>query len=193
MRQSTIRKAFLLRSKTIIERIAATASEEALAAALAAATDVGTLARALGDPEIVGAAITAIEPLVPAIARNAEHRQELLKEGGGVLSASEVAKLLGIQRQAVDKRRANNRLLAFRRAGDWQYPQCQFYNGEVIEGLTEVLHILAGRDPFVTLDFLITPDSALIDMSPLEALKTNIKWHKPVMRLARGELGDTHT
>lgn len=100
-----LREAFLRRSMNVISRIAAQADEKTLANALAAATDVGALARALGDTDAVGASVVEIEPLAPLIARNAEHRIELLAVAGGSLSSSEVAALLGISRQAVEKRR----------------------------------------------------------------------------------------
>ena len=103
-----VRAAFQRRSLDAVDRIASTAPIEGLVKALAASTDVGTLARALGDHEVVGAAVISLEPLAPLIARNTEHRLEVLEAAGGTLSAPEVALLLNISRQGVDKRRRSN-------------------------------------------------------------------------------------
>ncbi len=72
-----------------------------------------------------------LDPLVPALARNVEHRQKLLKLAGGVLSAENAGRTLGITRQAVEKRRRSNTMLAVREGSDWRYPACQFNEGEV--------------------------------------------------------------
>jgi hypothetical protein len=82
-----VRAAFQRRSIDALSRISMQASTESLTEALAATTDVGTLARVLGDIDVLRAAVTALEPLAPLIARNAEHRLELFSEAGGTLSA----------------------------------------------------------------------------------------------------------
>src|SRR4051812_7858779 len=91
-----MRAAFQRRSLDALGRITAQASDESLANALAATTDVGTLARVLCDADVIRQAITQLEPLAPHIARNAEHRIELLEATGGTLTADEVGRLLGI-------------------------------------------------------------------------------------------------
>jgi hypothetical protein len=168
-----LREAFLRRSMNVIARIAAEADEKTLANALAAATDVGALARALGDTDAVGAAVIEIEPLAPLIARNAEHRIELLAVAGGSLSSSEVATLFGISRQAVEKRRRSNALLAVRQGGDWRYPSCQFdeRRGEALSGLPALLRTFSSAGPWVALDFLLAPDETLDGETPLQVLR----------------------
>ena len=75
-----LREAFLRRSWEAIARIAAQADPQILAAALAAATDVGALARVLGNPAAVGASVVDLDPLAPLFARNVEeHRSEALR------------------------------------------------------------------------------------------------------------------
>jgi hypothetical protein len=186
-----VRAAFQRRSMDALSRISAQASTESLAQALAATTDVGTLARVLGDADVLGAAVAALEPLAPLIARNAEHRLELLGEAGGTLSAEEVGQLLGITRQAVDKRRRASGLLAFRRGGDWRYPRRQFDEEahEVLEGLPKIVQAFAEAGPWVTLDFLLAPDDALDGRSPIEALRAD-GWSEDLDRLLRIEGGD---
>ena len=95
-----------------------------LTEALAAPTDSGSVARLLAD-DAAGAARKHLDPLAGAIARGAEARARLAEAAGGLLAADTVGRLLGITRQAVDKRRGAGRLLALRIRGDWHYPAAQ--------------------------------------------------------------------
>ncbi|HWG68556.1 MAG TPA: hypothetical protein VN692_03980 [Steroidobacteraceae bacterium] len=186
-----VRAAFQRRSLEALGRIAAEASIESLTDALGAATDVGTLARVLGDSEVVGSAITKLEPLAPLIARNAEHRLELLEAAGSTLTADEVGALLDITRQAVDKRRRTHGLLGLRQGGDWRYPRCQFDEAqhEVVDGMPRFLRAFAETGPWMILDVLLAPDETLGGRSPLEVLRTE-GWSESLQRLARIEQGD---
>ena len=171
-----VRAAFQRRSIEALDRIASTASIEDLANALAATTDVGTLARALSDSEVIGAAVVSLEPLAPLVARNAEHRLALIEAAGGTLTASDVALLLDISRQAVDKRRRSNGLLGLRQGGDWLYPRCQFDEAQhdVIADLPRFLREAEITNPWVALDLLLSPDDALFGRTPLEMLR--VRW-----------------
>ena len=113
-----------------LERIAGNASAKTLTDALAASTDVGSLAQLLSRSDVVGSAAIDLDPLAPMLARNVEHRQKLLQLAGGALSAEEAGRTLGITRQAVDKRRRARTLLAVREGSDWRDPACQFHEGE---------------------------------------------------------------
>jgi hypothetical protein len=179
----SIRGAVVRRATQAIERIAREADERKLAAALEAPTDVGTLARILGDAALLGPA-AEIEPLAPAIAHGAELRSQLLDQAGGTLGAGQAAALLGVSRQAIDKRRRAHALLAVRQGGDWHYPRCQFAENDTVEGLPRVLKTLAHVSPWTALDFLLAPDSALGGVAPLEALRVGRR--EEVLRLARG-------
>ena len=55
-------------------------------------------------------AVAELDPLAALIAKGAGQKLELLKQAGGVLSVSDVARLLRISRQAVDKRRREGKL-----------------------------------------------------------------------------------
>ena len=186
-----VRAAFQRRSLEALDRIASTATLENLAEALAAPTDVGTLARVLGDNDVVGTAVVSLEPLAPLIARNAEHRLELLEAAGGTLNASEVALLLNVSRQAVDKRRRANGLLALRQGGDWRYPRCQFDEArhDVVADLPHFLREAKIANPWVLLDLLLTPDDVLRGKTPLEILRID-GWTDALARLLRIEHGD---
>ena len=186
-----VRAAFQRRSIEALDRIASTASIDSLADALAASTDVGTLARALGDSEVIGAAVISLEPLAPLVARNAEHRLELIKAAGGMLNASEAAVLLDITRQAVDKRRRSNGLLGLRQGGDWVYPRCQFDEArhDVVADLPRFLREAEITNPWVVLDLLLSVDDALGGRTPLEILRAD-GWTGAIARLLRIEQGD---
>lgn len=186
-----VRAAFQRRSLEALERIASTASIQSLADALAAPTDVGTLARVLGDSEVVGGAVVSLEPLAPLIARNAVHRVEVLEAAGGTLNASEVAAVLNVSRQAVDKRRRSGGLLGLRQSGDWHYPRCQFdeTRHEVVAELPRFLRELKIASPWAVLDLLLTPDDTLGGKSPLDVLRSQ-GWTEPLARLVRIEHGD---
>ncbi|MGO4839268.1 DNA-binding protein [Rhizobiaceae sp. 2RAB30] len=183
--------AFLRRAMSALERIAATAPSKALTAALGAPTGAGTLAQILSHPEFIGEAVADLDPMVPALARNVEHRNLLLKRAGGVLSAEDAGKVAGVTRQAIDKRRRGNAILAVRERSDWKYPACHFRDREVLAVIAEVVRGLADQGAWATLDFLLAPDGALGGRSPLDALRQGDL--SAVERLVRANAGDGFT
>ena len=76
-----------------------------------------------------------------------------------------------MSRQAIDKRRRASTLLAVRQGSDWHYPACQFGQGEVISGIADIVRHMAASGPWVTLDFLLSADTALGNRTPLQALQ----------------------
>lgn len=186
-----VRAAFQRRSLEALDRIATTAPVESLAEALAAPTDVGTLARALGDNGVVGAAVISLEPLAPLIARNAAHRLDLLQAAGGTRTAPQVAAFLGISRQAVDKRRRARGLLAVRQGSDWHYPACQFdaARHDVVPDLPRFLRDARQASPWAMLELLLTPDDTLGGRAPLDILRAE-GFSAPLARLLRTQHGD---
>lgn len=188
---SPIRAAFWARATTALKQIAERADETSLQRAVAAPTDAGALARAISDNAILGGAVEELDPLAALIARGAEQKLELLQRAGGTLPVSDVAKLLGISRQAVDKRRREGKLLAVPRGADYAYPACQFENGDVVPGLAEILEQTDPKRAWGTLAFLITADDQLGGLSPLEALRRNdVNLKETMLRLARAASGD---
>jgi hypothetical protein len=165
-----LREAFRRRAIGAVERMAREAPPEALAAALAAATDTGTLARAAAD-QAAAEALRRLDPLAAAVARGAEAKTRLAEAAGGLLSAEATGRLLGIGRAAVDKRRAAGRLLALRVRGDWAYPAVQFREGEVLEGVPEVLAGMGEATGWSVLDFLLAGQDALGGRTPVAALR----------------------
>jgi hypothetical protein len=188
VKPDSVRAAFLRRAMSALERITEGVPTKTLADALAAPTDAGSLAQLLSRSDVVGAAVTELDPLVPALARNVEHRRRLLDRAGGTLSAEDAGRVLGISRQAVDKRRRAGALLAVREASDWRYPACQFDKTDVIHGIAEVVRGHEAAGPWVALDFLLSPDTALDGRSPLEVLRAGDQ--ETVLRLLRAEALD---
>jgi hypothetical protein len=188
-----VRDAFRRRAAHAMEYIAKSASLEALAAALEAPTDFGAVASALGGSAMPEAAIE-LDPLADALARGAAEREHLAVLAGGLLSASQAGRALGgISRQAVDKRRRANQLLAVRVGGDWLYPAAQIgADGLVPALLPAVLDggVQVGMSGWAMLDFLLAPDDALEGFSPIDVLRRDGPNAGRVRRLLTAAKGD---
>ncbi len=167
-KEPLLREAFRRRALGMVERMASEAPAEVLADALAAPTDAGALARALTSAATADA-VRALDPFAAAIARGVEAREALVRKAGGLLSAAEVARMLGITRQAVDKRRGGGKLLAVKVGSDWRYPAAQFGpGGATPAGLEEVI---ASDSPWGALSFLVSEDTVLEGRTPLQTLR----------------------
>lgn len=154
--------------------------------ALQAPTDAGGLAVLAS----AAAALPAVEELDPAarlLAEGAEYKTELLKKAGGSIGVGEVAKLLGISRQGVDKQRKEGKLIALPAGSDLRYPSCQFTSRGLVTGLQQVLKVLPIQDGWMRLEWLLTVDDALQGRSPLQALQ--VGQIAEVMNLAAGHGG----
>lgn len=115
--------------------------------------------------------LTSEDPLVAAKLRGLERRQEILKTAGGALTAEKVAGVLTISRQAVDKRRASNQLLALTQGKrGYSYPSFQFHEGQTLKGLPEVLEKLSALDPWMQLNFF-TSQNERLGGTPIDALR----------------------
>jgi hypothetical protein len=117
-------------------------------------------------------ALAPNDPLAAARFKGVQVKHELLYQDGQPLTSEEVAHLLHITRQAVDKRRSKGQLLgvALGRRG-YLYPAWQFHSGQVLPGLERVLAALKDYDPWTKLMFLKTGDVRLDGATPLERLQ----------------------
>lgn len=177
--------AFLQRSMGAMLRIAAAEKEGSLAEAMAAPTDVGTIARALANSEVVGAAVSELDPLASLIAKGVEDKQKLIQEAGGLLSVGEVARARGLSPQAIHKQRRARKLLSVPHGGEEKFPVIQFTEeGEPVAGLSTVLQALPLAGAWGALDFLLSPDDELDGLSPIEMLKRHPEKLEEVVRLA---------
>lgn len=162
---------FVTRVLNAVARLGEEVPERNLAAASTAPTDYGVLVCALGDPAAVEE-LRRSDPLAPARLRGIEARQRLIDAEGGILSAAEVAKFLGISRQAVDKRRRLGRLLGLQRGRrGYAYPAWQFTRSGTLAGLEDVLEALRQRDPWMQLAFMLNANSRLGGSAPLDELR----------------------
>jgi hypothetical protein len=140
--------------------------------ATAAPTDSLVMLEALTSAPWVSE-LAAQNPIVASKLRGFELRQEMLKNAEGVLSSGKVAELLKLSRQAVDKRRAANQLLALTQGRrGYSYPSFQFENGKTLDGLEEVLGNLSALDPWMQVRFFTSPHERLGSKTPIEALRS---------------------
>lgn len=166
--KNSVKTAFLLRSIGALNRIAQTS---ATAEVLAAATDYSMLLKILESPEAL-LTLTATDPLASARLRGLVAKQQLLEAEGGCLSSTQVASLLGITRQAVDKRRRSGQLIGLPTGKNrYAYPAWQFTTAETLPGLETVLQHLQVRDAWMQTAFMLNGNLRLDGMSPLEALR----------------------
>ncbi|MGI9090593.1 MAG: hypothetical protein ACR2GG_05750 [Gemmatimonadaceae bacterium] len=193
-RQSATKRMFVERSMRALLELVDTASETVVEEALKARTAAGGVARFVADAIPFSAGLAEADPLAASFARVAEKKQALLQRAGGSLGATQVARLLdGISRQAVDKRRAAQQLLAVRSAsGDYQYPACQFTLDGVVPHLGEFLRTSRFRDPWMQLQLLLSTPETLGRERVIEALASpDAQVCAEALRVARagGELG----
>jgi biotin operon repressor len=139
--------------------------------ASAASTDYMVLLKALTEPS-VATQLASKDPLAAARLRGVERQQGILKESGGVLSGAQVAKILGISRQAVDKRRKQGQLIGLTQGKrGYAYPAWQFEGGRTRAHLEKVLEALRSHDPWMQLAFFVNGNDRLNGKSPLELLR----------------------
>lgn len=117
-------------------------------------------------------ALAPNDPLAAARFKGVQVKHELLYLDGQPLTSEEVAQLLHITRQAVDKRRSKGQLLgvSLGRRG-YFYPAWQFQQGQVLPGLERVLAALKDYDLWTQLMFMKTGDVRLDGATPLERLQ----------------------
>ena len=157
--------------------------------ATAAPTDYLVAIEALSSsPETTQ--LIAEDPFVAAKFRGLKRKQQMLEAAGGSLTSEQVAEVLGISRQAVDKRRASNQLLALTQGRrGYSYPSFQFEEGKTMAGLEEVLGELKDLDPWMQLVFFMTPNERLGEKTPLEKLRKGLVSDVTAAAVGYGEQG----
>ena len=111
---------------------------------------------------------------ITSLMRYFNKRKELLQNS---LTDNEVASLLSTNTQDLCDRINNKSLLAVRDNGVWKFPLWQFDPSGadgVIDGLPEVLKVLVGSE-FTKLNWLVSPNRYLENLTPVEALKQGLK------------------
>jgi hypothetical protein len=112
------------------------------------------------------------DPLASARVRGLRARERLLTEEGGTLRAAEVARHLGLTRQAVNRRRQKGTLLALD-AGryGYLYPAWQFGPTGTLRGLDTVLEALSHLDPWTRHAFMLGANARLGGRRPIDLLR----------------------
>lgn len=169
--KSPAKAAFVARALNALARLAAELDDRSLGNASGAPSDYAALLQALEDPKALRA-LRRDDPLAPARLRGLNSREQLLEAEGGAISAEEVAALLHITRQAVDKRRRAGHLIGVStgRHG-YAYPLCQFDHQGTLPGLELVLAELKEHDPWMQLAFLLNRNVRLGGETPLAELR----------------------
>jgi hypothetical protein len=111
-------------------------------------------------------------PRAQALLRGKEISENDLKANHGAYTLEDVQTLLGISRQAIDKKVRENALLAVPGPhGRRRYPVVQFSAEGILPGLDEVLNSLPSANGWFRFNFLVNDDSHLNGRRPIDVLK----------------------
>lgn len=115
-------------------------------------------------------------PMARARLRGIRRKREVLETEGGFVGTAEAAEILGgISKQAVDKRRERQTILALPRGGgEYAFPLWQFDEGTkdgLLPGLTKLLRSFSVEDPWMRAEFMLAPNNRLGGKRPLDALR----------------------
>ncbi len=129
--------------------------------------DMDGLVAALDRLEVL-AILRRRDPLAAARLRGLRVKKQLLDAEGGTVSGQELAKAIGITRQAVDKRRLANTVIGIDLGKrGYAYPVWQVG----LNGLDAVLVELNDLNPWSQALFFLSPNSWLDGETPLAALR----------------------
>lgn len=172
MSGDVLRRTFLARALQGLEELTRQLDDDRLGEVTSASSDLEVLLAALEQmPE---APVDEEESLwLKARLRGRKQKEVLLNAEGGVISSAQMGELLEISRQAVDQRRRKGELLALQPGGRraYRYPLWQVDNGGILSGLSDVLSVLEGHDPWMTLQFFLRENIRLDGNRPLDVLR----------------------
>jgi len=170
--EKTKHPVFLSRALNALIGLAQELPKERIDEASAARTDYMVLVEALTAPSLA-TQLAAEDPLTAARLRGVERQQSLVEKSGGVLKGEKAAELLGISRQAVDKRRRQGRLIGLTQGRrGYAYPVWQFEGGKTLANLEKVLDRLKDNDPWMQLTFFLNANDRLNGSRPLDMLRS---------------------
>jgi hypothetical protein len=166
-------QAFLARTGRALARIAALMPPERLLEAVGAATDTDVLYRSLQEAAAIGAEINTNEPdpLTAALLRGAEMKRDMLKAEGGVLSAQQLARHLGMTPQGVGRKRERNQVFWVDVGEGYVYPAFQVATSGLLPGIRDVLQAFHVTDPWMRVSFMLTGDRRLDGQRPIDVLR----------------------
>jgi hypothetical protein len=162
---------FFSRAFNALSSITNELSSQSVEELTASPTDFELLVNALSAASI-SAESSDGDPLIRAKLRGIEHRKRIIEKLGGSLSVEQVSELIGISRQAVDKRRSQNQLIGLTQGKrGYAYPAFQFEDGKTLDGLKVVLDALSAHDPWMQSIFFANGNDRLNGRTPLDALR----------------------
>lgn len=97
--------------------------------------------------------------------------QAWLAAEGGTIGPDEVARRLGLTRQAVHHRMRRGRLLAVPGDHGARYPVWQFAESGMLAGIEPVIEALAGVEASLVVQFFLSGRSTLGGQRPIDALR----------------------
>lgn len=152
---------------SVLEALTRLAKAPDTGALVASESTFDALVRMLDRPEVL-AELRPRDPLAAARLRGLRLQREIMAAEGGSVSGHELADILGITRQAVDKRRKRGTLIGLNlgRRG-YAYPVWQIG----LAGLENVLAELKELDPWTQAAYLLAPNRWLDGQTPLHALR----------------------
>jgi hypothetical protein len=103
--------------------------------------------------------------------RTEDIKADLLRRAGGTFSAADAARMLGTDVVTLRELAAEGAVIALPLPGGTAYPACQLEISGMVSGLSDALRSMPVRSPWMRLEWLLTPDSALGGASPIEALR----------------------
>ena len=167
--QQPLKAVFLTRALKALVKLSQASN---LVEATAASSDYEVLLQVLSSPEAL-ALLRQNDPLATAKLRGLQLKQQLIEAEGGCLSSTQAGQILGISRQAVDKRRRQGQLIGIAQGkGSYLYPAWQFTeSGSTLGRLEAVLTQLQSFDPWMQLAFMLNPNQRLGQQTPLEILR----------------------
>jgi predicted transcriptional regulator len=188
---TAVRQAISQKAGIALSDIIHASSQTTLLNALAERTGVDALIFLVSQNDTaLSAAVQSPDPLRAARSRAAQKMAELVRAEGGPMGAEEVAEHLGISRAAVDKRRKKGALLGIQDgARAVRYPSWQFVPTGVLVGLPEALGAIGIEDPWMRLQFFLSPDGDL-GVTPLEALRAGRVGEVVAAAAKYGRLGE---
>jgi phosphoglycolate phosphatase-like HAD superfamily hydrolase len=134
--------------------------------------DLSAVVEVLTQTEIM-AELAPVDPLATHRLKGMLVKQQLLNyQGPPPLNSEQVAELLMMSREAVNKRRRSKQLIAVNLGKrGYRYPAWQFQEGKVLPGIKEVLKTLDAPGEWTPLLFLCSGDPSLNGVTPLEKLQ----------------------
>jgi hypothetical protein len=191
--QADIQKAVLVRIERGLKDAIRVVQPKHLLELLATQTPLEALVHLVNrNAVIVEMAKTYEDPLREARARAPKQMAKLLASEGGPLGVQDVADRLRITRAGVDKRRKQGKLIGIDDGGRAVvYPGWQFTATGTLPGLEAVLSKLRVTDPWMRIQFFLTPDPDL-DGRPLDALRAKKQAQVEAAARRYGSFGDEH-